>query len=197
MVASEPLVRARHLKDWLIRVAREEDPWRTRFFDALPAETRTTIESAVRGQWLPMRLHVELADIMAHAYGPARAHEHYRRSFAAALHGGIFGSLVRTGTRLLGASPATFLRWAHLGWDASFRQAGGLRGEVLGPGIGRLVYSGLPPVCTASDAWLDSAQGSAYGTLDVLETEGVIRVDKSRRSEGRLELSIEWTERVT
>jgi hypothetical protein len=195
MQGAEPLVRARHLKDWLIRIAGEEDPWRARFFDALPKATRTTIESAVRGTWLPMALHVELADIMQHAYGPARAHQHYRHSFAAALHGGIFGPLLRTGTRLFGATPAAFLRWAHLGWDASFRNSGKLQGEILGPRFGRLIYSGLPPVCTASDPWLDSAQGSAYGTLDVLELDGVIRLDKSRRGEGRLELSLEWSDR--
>lgn len=195
MDAPEPLVRARHLRDWLERVAGEEDPWRARFFEALPAATRTTIESAVRGTWLPMRFHVELADIMEAAYGPARAHQHYRRSFAESLQSGIFGPLLRTGTRLFGATPGTFLRWAHRGWDASFRNAGQLRGEVLGPGVGRLLYSGLPPVCIASDPWLDSAQGSAYGTLDILEIPGVIRLDKSRKSEGLMELTIEWSER--
>jgi hypothetical protein len=138
---------------------------------------------------------VELADVMQDAYGPARAHEHYRRSFAVSLRRGIFGPLVRTGTRLLGATPATFLRWVHLGYEASFRCCGELKGEILGPGLGRLIYSGLPAVCTASDPWLDSAQGSAYGSLDVLEVTGVIRVDKSRRSEGRLELGLEWSER--
>ena len=189
------MVRARHLKDWLMRIRGEEDPWRARFFAALPEDTRTTIESATRSGWLPVQLHVELADIMHDTYGPARAHDHYRHSFAVTLRGGIFGPLVRTGTRLLGATPATFLHWAHLGWDASFRQCGGLRGEALGPGIGRLVYSGLPAVCTASDPWLDSAQGSAYGSLDVLEVPGVIRIDKSRRSEGRLELNLEWSGR--
>jgi hypothetical protein len=191
----EPLVRARHLKDWLERVAGEEDPWRNRFFAAIPEATRAAIESAARGSFLPMRFHVELADIMDQAYGPARAHEHYRRSFAATLHGGVFGPLLRTGTRLFGATPATFLRWAHRGWDASFRHCGSLAGEVLAPGVGRLVYSNLPAVCTASDAWLDSAQGSAYGTLDVLEVEGVVRVDKSGRAEGRLEVGVEWSER--
>jgi hypothetical protein len=192
----EPVVRTRHLRDWLTRVAGEEDPWRARFFAALPGPTRTAIETAARGTWLPMQLHVDLADIMLGAYGPARAHEHYRRSFAAALHGGIFGPLVRTGTRLFGTTPATFLRWAHRGWEASFRQCGMLTGEVTGPGQGRLIYTGLPRSCTLSDAWLDSAQGSSYGCFDVLEIDGIVRVDKSRREEGRLELALEWSERA-
>jgi hypothetical protein len=51
-------------------------------------------------------------------------------------------------------------------------------------------------VCTASDAWLDSAQGSAYGVLDTLETAGIVRLDKSRRAEGELDLDLEWTERA-
>jgi hypothetical protein len=70
-----------------------------------------------------------------------------------------------------------------------------MSGEVLSPGVGRLLYRGLPAVCTRSDAWLDSAQGSAYGALDTLEVGGVVRLDKSRRHEGRLEVTVEWTER--
>src|SRR6202041_693805 len=34
-----PLVRARHLKDWLTKVGRDDDPWRARFFASLPAST--------------------------------------------------------------------------------------------------------------------------------------------------------------
>jgi hypothetical protein len=193
MESSEPLVRARYLRDWLARIDHEEDPWRARFFETLPQATRDAVDAAPRSGWLPMRLHVQVADLMQHAYGPARAHDHYRRSFASALRGGIFGPLLRTGTRLFGATPATFLRWAHLGWDASFRNAGKLTGQIVSPNAGKLVYSGLPPICTASDAWLDSAQGSGYGSLDALELDGVVRLDKSRRDEGRLELAIEWS----
>ncbi|MGH7296070.1 MAG: hypothetical protein ACRELB_14100 [Polyangiaceae bacterium] len=194
-VDAKPEVRARHIKDWLARIDGEPDPWRSRFFELLPAATRDAIDSSATGGWLPMAMHVELADLMLVAYGPARAHEHYRRSFAASLRSGIFGGLVRAGTRLFGTTPATFLRWAHKGWDASFRNSGHLQGEILGPVSGRLVYSDLPAVCTASDAWLDSSQGSVYGSLDVLRTEGVVRIDKSRRAEGRLEIRLEWTPR--
>lgn len=194
-VEGKPEVRVRHLKDWLKRVDAEPEPWRTRFFDVLPAVTLETIEGSAPGGWLPMALHVELADLMLLAYGPARAHEHYRSSFANSLRSGIFGSLVRTGTKLFGASPATFLRWAHRGWESSFRQCGKMHGESLGPGRGRLVYEELPEVCTASDAWLDSAQGSVYGSLDALEVEGVVRIDKSRRAEGYFEVVLEWSEK--
>jgi hypothetical protein len=67
---------------------------------------------------------------------------------------------------------------------------------VTSPTSGRLHYQDLPPVCTASDAWLDSAQGSAYGVLDMLETAGIVRLDKSRRAVGGFDLHLEWTERV-
>jgi hypothetical protein len=190
-----PLVRARHLKDWLAHAERDEDPWRARFFAAIPRTTREAIESATGGSWLPLELHVQLADVMQDAYGPARAHEHYRGAFADSLRGGIIGPLVRTGTRLFGLTPASFLRWAHRGWQASFRDAGALSTEVLGPGRGRVVYEDLVAICTASDAWLGSAQGSAYGMLDVCEVTGVVRLDMRARAQGRMELVLEWTER--
>jgi hypothetical protein len=51
----------------------------------------------------------------------------------------------------------------------------------------------LPDVCLASDAWLDSAQGSAYGVLDLAGASGVARIDKSRLDERLLIVHIEWT----
>ena len=192
----EPTFRARHLQEWLDNVEREEDPYRARFFAAIPADMRLAIESANRVSFLPVAYHVELADILLDAFGEARAHEYYRRAFAGSLRGPVFGPVLRTSTRLFGLTPASFLRWASRGWDSTFRNCGKLVGEVLSPTSGRLHYVDLPPVCTASDAWLDSAQGSAYGVLDMLETVGIVRLDKSRRAEGGLDLHLEWTERA-
>jgi hypothetical protein len=188
-----PSVRARHVQRWLLNVASEDDPWRGRFLAAVPTDVRAAIEGAMADAWLPIDYHVLLADLMSDAFGPARAHDYYRRDFVRALARPPFASLVRTGARVLGITPAGFLRWSGRVYEAVFRAAGAAQGEVLGPGHGRLAYVGLPPVCRASDAWLDSAQGSLYGIFDFLQTPGVVRIDKSRRDEGRLDLELEWT----
>jgi hypothetical protein len=179
---------------WLQSVSREEDPWRARFFAALPSDARAAIEDAQPEAWLPVDHHVLLADLLSDAFGPARAHEYYRREFVASLRRPPFAALVKTGVRVLGVTPAAFLRWSGRVYETVFRAAGAAQGEVLGAGHGRLQYVGLPAVCAASDAWLDSAQGSLYGIYDFLGTRGgVVRIDKSRRAEGRLDLELEWT----
>jgi hypothetical protein len=189
-----PSVRARHLQRWLLSVSHQDDPWRARFFAALPSEVRVAIEGAQPEAWLPVAHHVLLADLLSDAFGAARAHEYYRREFVASLRRPPFAPLVKTGVRVLGITPAAFLRWSGRVYESVFRAAGGAHGEVLGPGHGKLSYVGLPAVCAASDAWLDSAQGSLYGIYDFLGTRGgVVRIDKSRRAEGRLELELEWT----
>lgn len=188
-----PSVRARQLQRWLENVAGQDDPWRSRFFAALPPGVRSEIEQALPIAWLPVAHHVLLADIQNEAFGPARAHEYYRRDFVASLQKPPFASLVRAGVRVLGLTPAGFLRWARRAYETVFRAAGRARGESLGPGHGKLWYEDLPPVCSASDAWLDSAQASLYGIYDFLAIRGVVRIDKSGRSEGRLELELEWT----
>ncbi|MGD0530398.1 MAG: hypothetical protein ABSE49_35010 [Polyangiaceae bacterium] len=187
-------MRARHLQEWLTNVEREDDPWRARFFAALPANTRATIEGTSKVEWLPAGMHVALADILTEAFGPVRAHAYYRRAFAASLRGPVLGPLLRTGLRVLGVTPASMLRWAGHGWRSSFRDCGSVAGEVLGPGRGRLLYADLPTVCTASEAWLDSAQGSAYGALDAMGATGVVRLDKSERARGGMVLEVEWIE---
>jgi hypothetical protein len=194
MDAAEPLIRARHLQEWLVNMDREDDPWRARFLAALPEETRGTIEAASKADWLPVGMHVALADLVGETFGPVRAHNYYRRAFASSLRGPVLGPLLRTSLRVLGVTPTSMVRWAGHGWTSSFRHCGAMSGELVGPGHGRLLYSGLPAVCTASDAWLDSAQGSAYGALDAMGASGVVRLDKSDRARGCMTLDVEWLE---
>jgi hypothetical protein len=193
---SEPLVRAGHLQEWVGNLRREPEPWRAAFFRALPRDALSTIGDAARLDWLPVRLHVLFADLMAQTFGPIRSHDYYRRAFAAALRGPFFAPIVRTGARLLGLTPAPFVRWSARGWEASYKHCGALHGEVLGPLRGRVAWTGLPAVCTASDPWLESAQASAYGIYDLVGVTGVVRCDRSHRAEGRLDLELEWVSAV-
>ena len=125
--------------------------------------------------------------------GESRAHDYYRRAFARSLRGPFFASAIRAGTRIFGLNPGSFLRWASRGYEASLHNCGGVHGEVLGEGRGVLLYSNLPDFCTASDAWLDSAQGSAYGSFDLVGASGVVRLDKSGRGQGKMRVELEWT----
>jgi hypothetical protein len=190
----EPIVRARFCQEWLAAIEVEEEPYRTRFFERIPPEMRAQIEGASRVAWMPMAVHVKLADIQLEAFGTVRSHDYYRRSFVRSLKGPIFGPLVLTAARLLGLSPGTFVRWAGRGYEAAYKNSGTLTGEVLGPGRARLTFVDLPSVCTASDAWLTSSQGSSYGMYDALEVDGVCRIDKRGRAEGTIRLELEWSE---
>jgi hypothetical protein len=191
-----PLVRARFCQEWLAHMERQEEPYRGRFFAALDAETRGAIESASRVAWLPIAIHVRLADITQEAFGAVRAHQYYRGVFAPAIQGPVLGPLLRTSARVVGISVNTFVRWAGRAYRAVFQNAGELTGEVQGPDRARLVYRGLPPVCTESDAWMASAQGSVYGAFDLLGVQGVVRVDMSARGEGGMVLNLEWIARA-
>jgi hypothetical protein len=192
---AEPLVRARSCQEWLEIVDQEEEPLRGRFLGLLSPALRQSIENASRLAWLPAAAHVELSDTLDRAYGPLRAHAYYRRAFAKSLSGPFLGPLVRTATHILGVTPAAFVRWAGRAYEAGFRNCGRIVGQVLGPYRARLVYEDLPPVCTASDAWMTAPQGSAYGAYDVVGVDGVVRLDHSRRAEGWMCLDLEWTER--
>ncbi|HEY2513582.1 MAG TPA: hypothetical protein VGI39_22090 [Polyangiaceae bacterium] len=192
---TEPLVRARFCQEWLELVEKEDEPWRGRFHAAVSSDLRESIVGACRVAWLPVSAHVALSDAVAQAFGVARAHDYYRRAFALSLRGPVLGPLMQTGARVLGLSPATFARWAGKAYAGGFRNAGRIEGEVLGPGRARLNYFDLPEVCTASDAWMTSPQGSAYGAYDVLGVQGVVRLDHSRRREGKMVLDLEWNER--
>jgi hypothetical protein len=193
--AGAAVVRARHMQVWLDNMNHEEDPWRQHFFTLLPADVKREIEAAARLDWVPAAYHALFADLVAAAFGPVRSHEYYRRSIARELRSPFWEGVVRTGVRLLGLNPGSFLRWAAKGWESSFRNCGVLRGEVVAPMRGRLLYEGLAPVLADSDAWLDSAQGSVYGVFDLCGVSGVARLDKRGRGEARLVVELEWLER--
>lgn len=189
------MVRARHMQVWLDNMSREEDPWRKHFFALLPADVKHEVETTARLDWVPASYHALFADLVAEAFGPVRSHDYYRRSIASELRSPFWEGVVRTGVRLLGLNPGSFLRWAAKGWESSFRNCGTLRGEVVAPLRGRLLYEGLAPVLAASEAWLDSAQGSVYGVFDLCGVSGVARLDERGRGEARLVVELEWLER--
>jgi hypothetical protein len=191
----EPLVRARLCQEWLASIATEEDPYRSRFLTRVTNELRAEIDGATGVSWIPLSIHVKLADIQLEAFGAARAHDYYRRVFSRALTGPFLGPLVRTGARVLGVSLCSFVRWASKGYQASYKNAGVLDGEVLGPGHARVVFRELPSICVASEAWLMSAQGSAYGLYDVLGLDGVVRLNMQARAERSTTLELEWSDR--
>jgi hypothetical protein len=192
----EPLVRARFVQDWLANVARVDDPWRARFFAQLEeheAGARRAIEEASRVGWIPARYHVLLADVLAEAFGPQRAHDYYRRAFVDSLSGPVLGPLVKTAVRLFGMDLASAVKWYARGWQVSFKDAGEVSGEALGPGLAAITYRELPEVFTRSEPWLVSSVGSAYGVLDWMSLTGVVRQDLSRRREGIMRMELEWT----
>lgn len=176
-------------------MAQEQEPYRTRFFARVTPEMRAQIDGATRVAWLPIALHVRLADIQLEAFGPAGAHDYYRRAFVSAIKGPIFAPLLMTGVRLLGLSPAGFIRWSSRGHDTCYKNVGSMHGEVLGPYHGRVTFRDLPEICARSDGWVMSTQGSAYGLYDLLEMSGVVRLDTSGRAQGKVVLELEWGER--
>jgi hypothetical protein len=187
-----PEVRAGLLRDWLAFVAREPAPYAGRFVERLPREMVTRIEEAPARLWLPAGYHVAMAEALRDAFGRAREHDYYRRAFVESVRRPVLRPLFDVGARLFGLTPAAFVRWASKGYAASFRNCGTLTGEVLGEGRARGVYCGLPPVCTLSDAWIDSAQSTIYGILDLTRTEGVVRLDTSGRARGEMIVELEW-----
>ena len=195
MAESGPRVRARHCQDWFGHIDHEGEPWITRFRERVPAPMREEIDSSSRVGWLPMDFHVELANATHDVFGVMRAHAFYRRAASEWLNGPLLGPVVRTGLRMLDVTPGTIVRWVSRGWDVSFKDCGTLVGESRSPTHGRLTYTGLPAVCTTSNPWMESAQGSAYGVLDVIGYDGVVRLDTSGRREGRMFVDMEWGER--
>ncbi len=135
-----------------------------RFFARVTEEMDGSTEPPAWPWKLPLAVHVRLADIAPKPSAPpGRTTITGARSRRLVGRGPILGPLVLTGARACsGSRPRRSCAGRRAGTRRRTGTQGELAGEVLEAGA-RLVFSKLPAVCVASDAWLMSAQGSAYG----------------------------------
>ena len=166
-----------------------------RYRAALSPELLRAIEQAGTLTWLPVSISADASSALVDTVGPARAHEIYASAMTRMFATERWRPLVETGVRLLGFSPAAFVRWTKRGWSGMYRNCGEVSGHVLEDRRARITYDGLPPEVLRSAAWTESLASSWYGIFAFCAVRGAAAVDKRRQAEGCLTVELRWTER--
>ena len=142
--------------------------------------------------WLPIELNIEIVEAVAEVLGPLRFAEFTRAYVAEIMPRPPLGALIDLGTKMIGVSPESFLRWWDKGWNAVYRGCGKVRGFVTDSTHGRVVYEKMPRVCIESSAFVDAVVSTAYAVYAWTNCNGVVRVAELDVARGQLTLELSW-----
>lgn len=190
-----PAVRAKILQHWLAFAEGYDATSAARLAPLLSARKRATIRDTASLAWLPMALDIEAVDAVAEAMGPKRFSAFARAFFLEIMPRPPLSALFDLGTKLMGLSPESFLKWWSKGWDAVYRDCGTVRCVFDGSSRGRLVFENMPRMCLASEAFVELQVCAAYGIYTLAGTSGVVRVGALDPKAGTLELVLEWRQK--
>jgi hypothetical protein len=189
----KPAVRAKFLQLWLTSFGRFDASAVPRLAQLVgEAEWRAVMDLSMLS-WIPIELDVEIVDAVAQVLGKERFHAFTRSYVTEILPHAPLGALIDLGSKMIGLSPESFLRWWDKGWRAVYRDCGLVKGSVIDDRHGRIVYEKMPRACTQSEAFIDAVVSTAYAVFPWTGHQGNARVAALRPEEGYLELALEWS----
>lgn len=187
-----PAVRAKFLQLWLASFERFEPSGAAKLTQLVGEQKRRAVADLSMLSWVPIALDVEMVDAVAEVLGPVRFGEFTRAYVGEIMPRAPLGALIDLGTKMIGVSPESFLRWWDKGWNAVYRDVGKVKGFVIDGAHGRVVYERMPRVCVESRAFVDAVVSTAYAVYTWTGRSGVVKVSELRADEGYLELALAW-----
>ena len=188
--AGAPAVRAKFLQSWLSFPQRYGAD-AAQLVEILSETRCAAIRAAHALVWLPMELDIEVVEAVAQVTG-SQFGELTRAFFLEIMQRPPLGALFELGSRMMGLSPQSFLRWWDKGWGAVYRDCGKVVGQSQDDCRGLVLYRDMPRMCLGSDAFVEAVLGTAYGVYALTGVEGEVRIARRRPDQGELELALEW-----
>ncbi len=187
-----PAVRAKFLQLWLHSFERFDPSAAHRLGQLVGDAKMRVVPQLSMLSWVPIEFDIEIVDAVAEVLGPVRFGEFTRAYVAEIMPRPPLGALIDLGTKMIGVSPESFLRWWDKGWNAVYRGCGKVKGSVTDATHGRVVYERMPRVCVESSAFVDAVVSTAYAVYAWTNCRGVVRVAELDPARGHLTLELSW-----
>lgn len=155
-------------------VERLAEPQRLKVYEALPPGLQETVRAVMPVAWLPLTLNVQLCDAIAGSLGPTRAQAFFREMLLSEYQSSLFKPFIAGITRVLGVTPAVFVKMVPRGWELVYRECGTWQVLDDGDRRARLVVSDLPAMCVRNAFWLDAVRSTFYTAFDLSNVQGEI-----------------------
>jgi hypothetical protein len=171
---SEPVVRARHLKQTLEAIAAlpEHAEIRARIGDRVLRD----IEGSHGFDWLPIEHDLAMVGAEREVLGTDRQAAFARAVVNASFRGPLLGRLVESAMRLTGMDPAGWIRWIPRGWSLIFSGCGAWSVGAKGAD-GTVVFRlAQLPEQLLDEVWARSLAASLSAIVDLAVATGGVEL---------------------
>jgi hypothetical protein len=175
MLRGMATIRAAQLQAQLQALEQLDHADASRIVAELEPATLQRITHATRVDWLPVELHLELAQAGLRLLGEQGLRDWGRASLARAMRTTFLGPIFEGAVRLFGLSPAALVRTAPSVYQAVFRDCGGLVAVELEERLWRVVLQDLPKEVRGR-AFLVAMAGALEATIEVGKRKGEVRL---------------------
>ena len=158
----------------------------------IPEAIVDAVTDATPSAWLPLEMNVELADILATALGPDRSLSFFRGMLLREYQTSLFKSFITGITRVMGVTPAVFVKVVPRGWELVYQECGSLTPLDVGSSAARLQLDDLPEVCVRNRLWLDAVRGTFYSAFDLANVPGSIEWEELNLKDRRAVFHFQW-----
>lgn len=191
-MASDPRVRARHMKSLLAGIDRldrvDGDAVRAHIAPA----TRGEVEQATGVEWLPAALNLEVTHAIYTGLGEAGGARFFRETLRVAFSGPLLRTVIEAAERVFHVDAASFVGWVGSGWTLVFRDCGRWRIDRAGDRGAALVIEALPEGFAGDEVWLRSLAHSLEAFFDVARAKGSVSFEGCETRTGRARYRIAW-----
>lgn len=161
----------------------------------IPEPVADAVRDATPSAWLPLEMNVQLADIIATALGPQRSLAFFRAMVLREYETSLFKTFITGITRVMGVTPAVFVKFVARGWELVYRECGTFIPLEVGTTEARLLFRDLPEVCVQNQLWLDAVRSTFYSAFDLAKVTGRVDWEELNLKNRRAVFHFQWQPR--
>lgn len=188
-------VRARHMKSLLEASERLEPDLAEHIRSLIPEPVLDAVEDAMPSAWLPLEMNIQVADILATALGPERSLSFFRGMVLREYETSLFKTFIAGITRVMGVTPAVFVKVVPRGWELVYRDCGSFTPLDVDANSARLLFDELPELCVRNRLWLDAVRSTFYSAFDLADVTGTVAWDELNLKDRRAVFHFQWQPR--
>jgi hypothetical protein len=162
------------------------------FLGSLTATSRETLEAALPVAWIPADVDVDVGEAVARRFGPAGTEQLLDARLRDEMGSALFATFLSSIVRLAGATPAAIARFLPMGWKQVYADCGTLDALDSSQSELRIRLRDLPPVCTASDAWMASVPVGFAVICSALGMKVAVTTERVNRAAGSVVVVFRW-----
>jgi hypothetical protein len=192
MATTEPEMRAAQTQSLVSAIDTLPRPDREAVHVAAGSQAFEVAKSSLAIAWLPLSLHMKIADAARDTIGSERALLLWRQVMKGAFERPILRTFVSVKVNVFRSDPGGFLRHATPMYAQLARNVGTIGFAPLGKGEGRVTLRGFPSRDHRFICYVEGLQGCLDAFYPLCRTFGTTVVESSNETLGQVSYHLRW-----